>query len=79
MLLKSQMKSLLAESICALNMSLLVPQHPVFRVTCSFSVSYRVFLQHLLPCHFFLTFTMFANTKSSIHLINISPFSQIIK
>lgn len=37
-----------------------------------------VFIASVL-CHFFLTFTMFANTNLSIRLINILPFSQITK
>lgn len=40
MLLKSQMTSLLTESIYALSMSFLVPQHPDFKVTFSFSISF---------------------------------------
>lgn len=74
-LLESQKKSLLAQSICALSVSVFVPQHPDFSVTCSFPVSFLGFIRPLSPRRFCLTFTMVANTKPSIHLINILLFS----
>lgn len=61
----------LSSEYLSLSMSSLVPQHPDFGVTCSFPISLFGFLGLLLPHHFCLLFTLVANTKLSILLINI--------